>query len=348
MDIHDPARPGRSLTIDAAKGIGILLVVIAHINYTPAPLTYIYSFHMPLFFLISGMLFRREKYSTFAQFWKSRLHSLIYPYLFFYGAAFVIRVAMEFVANGLSEVLTLQYLKSFLQMFLAWGPGELANNPLWFVPCLLSVEILYFFTSKTKRWVNGSICTVLAGVGWLIKSEYLSLRWLRLLWNFDIALFAIGFYAIGSLLSERARQSLSRCGQKPHGKYLCICAALLCAVAILPIAMKNGKVSLGSGLFGNGILLYITGVLGTLGVLFAAEALKNSRFLRYLGRNTFAIMGTHVVIRDVFNIGCSFLGWPVYDNQSIRESVIPFVLVLGASLICTALYNQIRKNVVHQ
>ena len=42
---------------DIAKGIGIILVIIAHIEYVDQGIrNYIVSFHMPLFFIISGML----------------------------------------------------------------------------------------------------------------------------------------------------------------------------------------------------------------------------------------------------------------------------------------------------
>lgn len=56
--------------IDIAKGIGILLVVWAHILLVGVSHRVIYAFHMPLFFMISGMLFRREKYNNFCDFLK--------------------------------------------------------------------------------------------------------------------------------------------------------------------------------------------------------------------------------------------------------------------------------------
>jgi len=70
--------------LDIAKGIGIFLVVFAHVNYTPFLLAYIYSFHMPIFFVFSGMLFNRDKYDNFLCFLKRRIKTLIYPYLLFY------------------------------------------------------------------------------------------------------------------------------------------------------------------------------------------------------------------------------------------------------------------------
>lgn len=49
--------------IDIAKGIGILLVYIGHcdLDYKSNLFLWIYSFHMPLFFFISGSLFTPHK-----------------------------------------------------------------------------------------------------------------------------------------------------------------------------------------------------------------------------------------------------------------------------------------------
>ena len=70
--------------IDALKGFGIVLVVFAHHSLPVALDTYIFSFHMPLFFFISGFLFDFEKYAeSAANFVKGRFRSLIVPYFFF-------------------------------------------------------------------------------------------------------------------------------------------------------------------------------------------------------------------------------------------------------------------------
>ncbi|MEG0019892.1 MAG: acyltransferase family protein, partial [Oscillospiraceae bacterium] len=50
----------RDLSMDIVKGIGIILMVVGH---SKSPFTaFIYSFHMPLFFIVSGYLFN-IKYS---------------------------------------------------------------------------------------------------------------------------------------------------------------------------------------------------------------------------------------------------------------------------------------------
>lgn len=73
--------------IDIAKGIGILLVIFGHIctgtDETYSVKIMIYSFHMPLFFLISGYCFNNAKYDSFKKFLVSRLKTIICPYLLF-------------------------------------------------------------------------------------------------------------------------------------------------------------------------------------------------------------------------------------------------------------------------
>lgn len=63
--------PQRLEYIDLAKGIGIILVVIGHsINGHGITGHYISSFHMPLFFLLSGLCFNDSRYPNFTPFLK--------------------------------------------------------------------------------------------------------------------------------------------------------------------------------------------------------------------------------------------------------------------------------------
>ena len=70
--------PQRIVHIDIAKGIGILLVVLAHNGlqaYAPFLHQFIYAFHMPLFFFLSGMFFKPEV--GFLELLKKRFNSLL-------------------------------------------------------------------------------------------------------------------------------------------------------------------------------------------------------------------------------------------------------------------------------
>lgn len=46
--------------LDIAKGIGIILVLVGHISKNDEINRFLYLFHMPLFFIISGMLYKEK------------------------------------------------------------------------------------------------------------------------------------------------------------------------------------------------------------------------------------------------------------------------------------------------
>ena len=61
----------RNLAIDLVKGVAIIAVVIGHldncadvIDYMPYKVVHkiIYSFHMPLFFIVAGFFFRPKSF----------------------------------------------------------------------------------------------------------------------------------------------------------------------------------------------------------------------------------------------------------------------------------------------
>ena len=75
----------RDISIDFVKGIGMFLVIYGHIhtgdNFTN---NWVYSFHMPLFFIISGMFIKeRKKDENLLVFIKKEEKKLLYPYVIF-------------------------------------------------------------------------------------------------------------------------------------------------------------------------------------------------------------------------------------------------------------------------
>ena len=82
------SKSNRIAYIDAAKGIGILLMILGHTGMYGLPVVMhkmIYSFHMPMFFIISGFLFNTKKYENvaFSKFIKREFIKYIIPYFVF-------------------------------------------------------------------------------------------------------------------------------------------------------------------------------------------------------------------------------------------------------------------------
>ena len=73
--------------IDSARGLAILFVLIGHLCSLKYGLgQYFYSFHMPMFFIISGMLLSYNdswKNMGFYEIFIKKLKSFMYPYIIF-------------------------------------------------------------------------------------------------------------------------------------------------------------------------------------------------------------------------------------------------------------------------
>ena len=60
----------RNSSLDVLKGIGIISMVMGHSNMGSLFEIYIAGFHMQLFFIISGFLYKPERYPHFNKYLK--------------------------------------------------------------------------------------------------------------------------------------------------------------------------------------------------------------------------------------------------------------------------------------
>lgn len=71
----------RDLTIDILKSLGIILMVIGHSKCPEWLDHYIYSFHMPLFFIIGGLFLKKEVLLSPIKFYIRKLKGLYIPFV---------------------------------------------------------------------------------------------------------------------------------------------------------------------------------------------------------------------------------------------------------------------------
>ncbi|WP_294725539.1 acyltransferase family protein, partial [uncultured Fusobacterium sp.] len=104
--------------LDLMKGIGIILVYLGHVfNLYGLKWNVLfiflyrttYSFHMPLFFFISGLLSNTDKEISLEKFYKGKIKRLLVPYLFINFIDFIPRTLFPQFVNsefgGVKEIL---------------------------------------------------------------------------------------------------------------------------------------------------------------------------------------------------------------------------------------------------
>src|SRR5512138_690385 len=131
--------------VDIAKGIGIILVVMGHNDFaliSPFAHKLIYSFHMPMFFFMSGMFFKPDV--PFWSFIQNRFSRVLKPFV-------AILLLIYFASISFSKVSLVMATKRLLKAMYANG-HYLDWVQLWFLPHLFAVSLFaYFFIYAVRR-----------------------------------------------------------------------------------------------------------------------------------------------------------------------------------------------------
>ena len=186
--------------IDVAKGIGLILVIAGHLfTYGHGISSIIFSFHMPLFFFLSGMVFRKR---TMA--WKNYLEKnvkrLIYPYVGY--------VLLGMVISMLIPAWHIDWtLRKILADLYLGAPEHFHVGQVWFLICLFWVVIAYGWLHehwlKAKDWKYKAIFMLgVAVFAKLMAVMVVLLPGHRLPLKLDSAFMALCFYGLGHLFHD--------------------------------------------------------------------------------------------------------------------------------------------------
>lgn len=126
--------------IDYTKGYGILLIVLAHVcayfDACHVLAGYINSYHVSIFFIISGVLstYKTNRLDSWSVFLRKKFHSLIIPYIWFSLFNSALKLFVLFVSHQLTKDIV--YLE-MIELFIT------GNGTVWFLLTLFGVEVVY-------------------------------------------------------------------------------------------------------------------------------------------------------------------------------------------------------------
>lgn len=150
----------RSRELDILKAVGIFLMIFDHVGWGNLVHTYIQSFHMPLFFIVSGYLWKNNQ--SIKRIARRRFKTVLIPYFSFAVVYLLILIGSSIA--GLTERSVWLALRAVLLF-----PTDMQNMPfapaLWFLPCFYLCNVMYaFLTEKLgkNKWI---VIVVLAVAG---------------------------------------------------------------------------------------------------------------------------------------------------------------------------------------
>lgn len=284
---------------DVVKGIGILLVIIGHLQgddiFSLSPYilpfcTWIFSFHMPLFFIVSGMLinYRKDKEIPFSTLVKKRFKGIMIPYFCFS----LIYLSVVFYALFIQKSIMPETLYVNLwYVFSTYG-----MSVLWFLPTLFFGEILFLFLLKKLKQklliVSVVLITIVFSlINFLTKQLTFSSPAGERLHEFSLSVMrpflALIFIFIGYMIFNIFKES-----EKIRWKEIAIGVALI-LIGVL-FFQKNGGVDFRSLVQKNLFFYYLCSVSTSLGlILLCKNCHVTLRLLTFCGKNSLIIMAVH-------------------------------------------------------
>ncbi len=286
--------------IDIAKGIGIVLVVMGHNDFaliSPFAHKLIYSFHMPMFFFMSGMFFRPDV--PFWSFLWNRFNRVLKPFL-------AILLLIYFASISFSKVSLVMATRRLLKAMYANG-HYLDWVQLWFLPHLFAVSLFaYLFFKAVKsnqiykvRWVILTVIYI-AGVFsmnyfWPFKFNLLDREFVLygLPFSIDLVLVSGFFFIFGYELNKKQNDALFR-------NQLTL---LLSGIAlILLVWYFPQRIDFNTRQFDSLIINTIEALLGIIFILALSKQFERigwlSSLFSYIGQASLIILIFQVPIQD--------------------------------------------------
>lgn len=305
--------------LDLLKGWGMILVMFAHASLPDELRKYIYTFHMPLFFFISGYLLSINKYNNIKEFLKSKLKSLLIPYFIFSIFNYMFYLIFSRFANHVSE----NPIKPLLGIFIGIRGTDwtLCNGTLWFILVLFISELLLYFIIELSTDNNKTISLCLF-IFSLIGYLYSNFIGIRLVWSIDIAFTAVVFLGIGYLIKKN--NYIEKYGDK---KYI-----LVSLIISIITGMINTEVNMFGSVYGNYILFYLSAISGIYLNILIIKELPNIKTVNFIGKNTFVYLALHqyVVYSVLKKISEKLLG---HVTNSISMTIISILFVCITVLV---------------
>lgn len=326
--------------VDLAKGICICLVVYGHVillyGVDSDVDIIVRTFRMPLYFILSGIFFKR--YDGLLGFMKRKINKLLIPYVFYFLiTGYCVPMLLHYVC-GLK--IMMYEPSGWTDIFHIFTELPNGNQSIWFLLCLFEINILFYFVtllvdmvlkSKFKAFGYGIISLVLGGIG--LMCSYYSLNIPSFM---DTALSATPFFYFGWLVKNQTHFLYSKSTFSNFFPSLLFVVVSLIAMIIFCGTRCGFYYNDFDGVKGIA-LLYPLGVLGAMSVFFLSRFFVKLPLLSYWGRYSIMILVTHIYVIQIIAFIFRCIGW---------ESPFLYLITTGLSLLCYLLIIPVMKVVV--
>lgn len=306
---------------DIAKSVGMLLIMWGHIRLRDWSNAFVYAFHIPLFFTLSGMVFNKSKYDSFGSFLKKKFASLLLPYFIFSVLTWIVWAGFAYLSHQKVD----SFWMPLAETLIARGSGGylVHNVPLWFVSCLFIMEVIYYFMADLNRVMISVLTIAMAVVSYYAIKCCIVIDFTAIPWNIETAMLGIPFFAAGHWAVQLwgHQNMISWVNER---KAISWTSVIVMAAIVFIGSAYNGSISFGHDDLGkNALLAYACAFVGVAMILIFCMLVGNIQFkgicakIMYLniwfGRNSFTAMAIHNPIKGIM---CVVVGGALHCGSS--------------------------------
>lgn len=286
--------------LDVARGIGMMLVIIAH---SCGLSRYLIYYFIQLFFILSGYLYKPGR--SYKESILKKAKRLLIPYFVYNAVLLVFYALMGRTAEETKlSALGILYSRACLydttttatenNIFLL----NISNSAMWYLTAFFMASLVYHLVIdkclESKKFLIGCL-TVLT-----ILTMALAELPILLPWSMDIAFVGAIFMIVGTLMGR------AKFFEQKWNPGLVI-ATFVCYVTLTTINTDLNTSIREYGLYGRWSVPFyiIIGISGSTLAIWVARLVQDTivgKFLCYIGQNTVILLGFHILILEMFAI----------------------------------------------
>ena len=300
---------------DRARGIGMILVIYGHM-FTGAPFSFIFSFHMPLFFVISGMLISKTRIESSYSEWAKHIVKRYLPPLVFFSILGGIVNALFFKTPDVKQM-----CKDFL---LHMSSDELLTGAIWFLSMLGFVMLIMPFVLQIQKKLNWGghfhavVITTLSLLAYLLSKIPYILPFLIKTIPVALLFVYIGYIFKSTLLELAKSKKTKR-------------VVLYTFPLFIVLVALNRNVNLAIPVYNDFFVYMVCALYGTL-MTMQISTYRMPKLIEYLGEHSLIVFSLHAIWITAF---VTILNHSLGTNYAPMVD-IPILYVLGLGLLVIA------------
>lgn len=320
--------------VDQLKGIVMVFVVLGHMTYDKhlPYVVFCYAFHMPLFFMVSGLTARihRNKHSLdgerFRSFARLRFKQLLIPY-FLLNIVFIPVYWLNHHVLAGDTVDFKELIKGII--YSNQDRFIVPTAATWFLPTLFLALMLFFLIEKFARGddkivlVMGIFCSTVSFFDSMTDQIFKP-------WDLNCVPLATGMICIGYVFLGNFDSIAKGIRDFCPSLVLRWIIAVACIAVGGKFALINGKCSMPGSVYNSFVYFILSMVLISAGIIFIAVKMKPLWIFKFIGQNTIFYMAAQCPLKDLI---ANIMGRGVVENHPILLGIAVILILIPCSMI---------------